>query len=73
MKRYQQFIALALSFLLGVQNGYVALWKDDIEKPVKVFRYRVEMLPDVDREALEKGIYIHSESILARYLEDYLS
>ena len=73
MKYGNILVALALSFLLGVQNGYIALWKDGSPDPVKVFAYRAEMLPEVDQKALEKGITIPSGSILARYLEDYLS
>ena len=73
MKYANLFVALALSFLLGIQNGYIALWKDNAPEPVKVFSYRASMLPDVDRKALEKGITIPSDSILAEYLEDYLS
>jgi len=73
MKYRKQITALILSFLLGTHNGYIALWKDGVQKPVKVFPYKVEMLPDVDRKALEKGIHIHSDSKLAEFLEDYLS
>ena len=73
MKYRKQFIALALSFLLGVQNGYIALWKDGIEKPLRVFPYQVKMLPLADQLALKKGIVIKSESSLAEFLEDYLS
>ena len=73
MKYSKQLIALALSFLLGVQNGYIALWKDGGEKPIRVFPYQVKMLPLADQLALKKGIVIKSDSKLAEFLEDYLS
>ena len=73
MKYRKQIIALALSFLLGTHNGYIALWKDGCEKPLRVFPYQVKMLPLADQLALKKGIVIKSDSALAEFLEDYLS
>ena len=73
MKYRKQIFALALSFLLGVQNGYIALWKDGSEKPLRVFPYQAEMLPLADQLALKKGIAIKEDSKLAEFLEDYLS
>ena len=72
ISRYFCF-ALMFGFLLGVRNGYIALWRDGDAKPVQVFPYRAEMLPDADRQALEKGIHIADEDELKRLLEDYLS
>ena len=73
MKYRRLFAMLALSFLLGVQNGYVTLWKVGCEKPLRVFPYQAEMLPLTDQLALKKGIVIKSDSKLAEFLEDYLS
>ena len=73
MKYRKQIFALALSFLLGVQNGYIALWKDGCDKPLRVFPYQAEMLPLVDQLALKKAIVIKDDSKLAEFLEDYLS
>ena len=73
MKYSKQITALALSFLLGVQNGYIALWKTGCEKPLRVFPYQADMLPITDQLALKKGIVIKSDSKLAEFLEDYLS
>lgn len=73
MKYRKQFAALVLSFLLGVHNGYIALWKDGAEKPLRVFPYQAQMLPLADQLALKKGIVIKSDSKLAEFLEDYLS
>lgn len=73
MKYYRQIAALALTFLLGIQDGYIALWKDGDPKPVEVFPFRAQMLPQADQQALEKGIRIENSLQLAQLLEDYLS
>ena len=65
--------AIAVSFLLGIQDGYIALWKDGIEKPVEVFPFRASMLPEADRSRLEKGIRVEGPEELAQLMEDYLS
>ena len=64
---------LGLSFLFGVYEGKVALWKDHQKDPIKVLPYQVSMLPQADQKALEKGIHIESLSQLHKMLEDYLS
>ena len=46
-----------LGFLLGIHNGRIALWEDGKQTPVKVFPYSAAMLPEKDRQALEKGIH----------------
>lgn len=73
MKYRTQLAAIMLSFLLGTHNGYIALWNDGSAQPIKVFPYRVEILPIADQKALYKGIRIDSELKLTEYLEDYLS
>ena len=67
------YLALFLTFLLGVNDGYVALWKDGGNKPYQVFPLRIELLPKSDQQALERGILVTDESELNRLLEDYLS
>ena len=64
---------ILLSFLLGIRDGHIALWKDRAPNPLRVFPYRAEMLPPHDRKALEKGIILENESDLIHLLEDYLS
>ena len=73
MKYRKQLAALALTFLLGIQDGYIALWKDGAVEPVEVFPFKAEMLPHADQQALKKGIRIESSSQLAQLMEDYLS
>ena len=65
--------ALTLGFLLGVKNGYIALWKDGCTEPVRVFPYRAQSLPLRDQQALEQGIRVEDEESLVGLLEDYLS
>lgn len=73
MKKQSLFyIALVFGFLLGIHDGFIALWKDGCTDPV-VFPYRAEVLPDADRRRLENGIRVEEGSKLAELLEDYLS
>ncbi len=62
-----------LGFLLGIHNGRIALWEDGRQAPVRVFPYKASMLPEKDRQALEKGIHFDSKQQLLERMEDYLS
>ena len=62
---------LFLSFLLGIHEGRVALWKYEDPQPYVVFPYYAGLLPQKLQEALEKGIRIHDENQLAEILKDY--
>ncbi len=73
MKKFPICLALAFAFLLGIRDGYVALWREGHAEPEAVFPYRAESLPDADRKALEQGIRIETEAELSQLLEDYLS
>ena len=74
MKRFTHlYFALLLAFILGVRDGKVALWKDGVPEPVRVFPYRVEMLPPEARTALEKGVPIENPEQLEELAENYLS
>ena len=70
--RYLYF-TLIFGFLLGISDGYVALWKTGNPKPEEIFPYQAKFLPVADQQALEKGIFIDSTDELNRLLEDYLS
>ena len=70
---YNIYIILICGFLLGIKDGYIALWRDGCKEPAEVFPYCVQMLPAADRTALEKGIVICDETHLQQLLEDYLS
>ena len=71
----QHFISLllALGFILGSHNGYVALWTEGQAEPDRTFPYRVSSLPQADQEALAKGIRAEDILELTQLLEDYLS
>lgn len=64
---------IALFFLLGIHDGYIALWKDGADKPVEVFPIQAKLLPEADQKMLRQGIRIESAEHLARLMEDYLS
>ena len=67
------YFSLFLGFILGVRGGFIALWPEDQPEKAKIFPYSAASLPDSDKQALEKGIYIESEDELVSILEDYLS
>ena len=67
------YIALVLGFLLGIRDGYVALWKDGNPQPAEVFPYQIRFLPVADQQALARGIRVDDMIEVNRLLEDYLS
>ena len=62
-----------LSFLLGIHDGKIALWKDEDPQPIQIFPYRASLLPPADQNVLKHGIPIEDEHHLNRLLQDYLS
>ncbi len=60
-------------FLLGIQDGRIALWKDGEKEPWRVFPYPVAALPAETQQALRNGIPIDSTEDLDRLLENLLS
>lgn len=75
MKKIQKQIAtfaILAGFMLGVKNGYIALWKDDDPQPYQVFPVRADSLPVSDQLQLQRGIYIESIDQLLQLIEDYL-
>ena len=73
MKYRRVLLIVALGFILGIQDGYIALWKDGCEKPVEVFPFQAQLLPEADQKSLANGIRIENAGQLARLMEDYLS
>ncbi len=72
--RWRKLLMIAaLGFLLGIQDGYIALWKDGSSEPVEVFPFRAEMLPRADQQKLADGIRIENAQQLTQLMEDYLS
>ena len=64
---------LLIGFLLGIHEGKVALWKDGINKPVKVFPYQASLLPKADQQRLQEGVHVDSLTELRKLIEDYFS
>ncbi len=64
---------ILLGFLLGVQDGRIALWKDGEAHPWRVFPYPVSALPTETQQALKNGIRIDSSEELNQLLENLLS
>ena len=64
---------MIFGFLLGIQNGLVALWEDGKPDPIRVFPYQASNLPKKDQQALESGIHLNSKLELIKLIEDYLS
>lgn len=74
MKRRFLLPCLVLAgFMLGIRDGYIALWKDGRPEVWEVFPYRAQMLPEADQKILSRGIRAENREDLARLLEDYLS
>ena len=74
MKRRRWICSMVLAgFLLGVHDGYIALWKGEDPEPIRIFPYSAELLPPEDQAALEKGIPIRSREDLTALLEDFCS
>ena len=73
MKKYSHlYLALILSFILGIHEGNIALWKEGSASPERVFPYQARMLPPEARRALEQGIRFDSIEQLEDMAENYL-
>lgn len=73
MKKYSHlYLALILSFILGVHEGNIALWKEGSTAPDRVFPYQARMLPPEARTALEQGIRFDNLEQLKALAENYL-
>jgi hypothetical protein len=59
------------ALILGTHRGYLALIENN--KPVEIYPYHINMLPQADQERLRIGIPIKDETHLEKLLQDYLS
>lgn len=64
---------LVLSYLAGIYQGRIALWRGEDPEPETVLPYYANLLPEADRAALEKGIRIRTGEELVRFMEDFCS
>ena len=70
-KKLLPLLALLVVLYLGLNDGYLALYRDD--RLLHTFPYRAELYPQLDQQALNAGIPIEEGSELYRLLEDYMS
>ena len=64
---------LLMSFLLGIHEGRLAMWKDNEPEPCKLFPYPVLMLPKTVQQQLKTGIRLETIEDLNTLLENFLS
>lgn len=68
-----QIVTEENSFVIGIENGRVAVFRDGEEKPFIVTDTYANTLPKIDRDELEKGVKIRGEKELQKAIEDYCS
>ena len=66
-------LLLALTVIMGVWRGYIALFDPGKDEPRQIFPTQAASLPPADQAALEEGILIRNDRQLQQLLEDYLS
>ena len=71
-KRHAAMLLLA-SFLLGIHDGRLTLWREGEAHPEQIYDIREDSLPPADRLALRRGIRVESREELWMILENYLS
>ncbi len=59
------------AFVLGAEDGKLALFKTGEAAPVARYDVYVSLLPETDAEALRSGIPVSTREELNRYLEDF--
>ena len=74
MKRCRRkYLALILTFFLGLREGKILLWQAGCDEPARVFPYRAETLPPSVRTALENGMVFNSSEEAMETAENFLS
>ena len=64
---------LLASFLLGLRDGRLTLWREGEAHPEQIYDIREDSLPPADRLALRRGIRVETREELWMILENYLS
>ncbi len=72
IKKQLTTFAILAGLMLGIKDGYVALWKDEDPQPYRIFPVRADSLPIADQLQLKRGIYIESVDQLMQLVDDYL-
>ena len=74
MKRFRQkYLALILTFFLGLREGNIVLWQAGCDEETRVFPYRAETLPPAAQAALEDGMVFGSSEEAMETVENFLS
>ena len=73
MRRMYLYLSLFWVFLLGTQDGFLALWIPPEQEPAYLIPCRVESLPPADQKLLKDGIRVETKEELMRLLEDFIS
>lgn len=74
MTKYRrQYLALILTFFLGLRQGKIMLWQAGSAQPRQIFPYRAETLPPAIRSALEAGIAFETPEEAMETAENYFS
>ena len=71
-KRHAAMLLLC-SFLLGIHDGRLTLWREGSSHPEQIYDIREDSLPPADRLALRRGIRVETREELWMILENYLS
>lgn len=70
--RHPLALALALSFLLGIRDGKLALWRSGRAHPEQIYDIRADTLPPSDQLQLRRGIRLDTREEVWLVLENYL-
>lgn len=60
-----------VGYVLKIYQGKVALFRENSDKPYQISEIEAYLLPDADRQVLEKGISADNEEELKAILEDW--
>ena len=69
----RKYLALILTFFLGLREGNIVLWQAGCDEETRVFPYRAETLPPAARAALEDGMVFDSSEEAQETVENFLS
>ena len=69
----RKYLALILTFFLGLREGNIVLWQAGCDEQMRVFPYRAETLPPAVRTALENGMAFTTSEEVMETVENFLS
>ena len=61
------------TYIVRAYNNNLAVFEEGEVEPYRIYDTDIRILPESDREKLEKGIKVESETDLRRLIEDYTS